>query len=138
MYRKKPEKRIFYQKEKSKKWNFHLIFSKKQVEAHNKMHITLERYTLKTWALRSFVDLRLAVLIHSWKSKIHCSDWARYIDFERSRLETLKKNSWESLLYVFRCVFISSFQRWKPQVSILFLSKVIQKTVTVLIFWNRY
>ena len=127
---------FFLSKKRRKKWVFHLILWKNQVETHSKMAVTLEQYKLKIWALRSFVDLWLPVLMHSWKSKIHCSDRTRYIDFERSRLKTLKKNCRESLKYMLRCVFISSFQRWKPQISIWFLLKVIQKIFRALLFWN--
>jgi hypothetical protein len=128
--------RFWYEKVSNKKVHFWKIFSENQLGAHNKMHITLERYKLKIWASCSFVDLRLAVLIHSWKSKIPCSDWTWYIDFERPRLKILKKNCRESLLYVLRCVFISSFQRWKPKVSILSISKFIRKILRALLFWN--
>ena len=92
MYPKKPEKWVFVKKKRQKTWNFHLFFSKNQLEARTKMYTTLERYKLTIWALRHFVDLRLPVLIHSWKSNNDYTDRAQYIDFERPRLKTLNKS----------------------------------------------
>ena len=45
-------------------------FSKHRVMALSTVSVTPERLEVKMWALRSFVDLRLAVLIHSKKLQI--------------------------------------------------------------------
>ena len=42
----------------------------------------------------------------------------------------------KSYFDILLCTRVCSFEWWKPQVSILFLSKVIQKILTALLFWN--
>ena len=63
------------------------------------MPITSERTKLKIWALRSFIDLRLAVLMHPLKQKTHPSDRTRYTGFQRARLEPLKNLLEKLLIY---------------------------------------
>ena len=59
-------------------------FSKNRVTALSKVPISPERLKLKMWALRSFVDLQLAVLMNSKKLKINIRDLTRDSGFQRT------------------------------------------------------
>ena len=67
------ENRCVYNKERAsnKKVYFLEFLSEKRIKAFSKMRITFEGIKLKSWGLRSFVDLHFAVLIHTGKSKNH-------------------------------------------------------------------
>jgi hypothetical protein len=62
---------IYNKKTSNKKLDFLKIFSKKQKIAFSEVAIIFEEIKLKIRGLRSFVDHRLMILMHTRKIKIH-------------------------------------------------------------------
>ncbi len=74
----------------------------------------------KSWIILSIFDWRFEWAPEKWKL-------TRYFAFGKGRSEAFKKADQKVLWYIIRCVFISSFQWWKPQSSILPLPKFFKK-----------
>jgi hypothetical protein len=78
----------------------------------------------------------LAVRMHPRKSKIHLSDHMQSVCVWKA-LQTIHiKIVRNKMSYMIRCALISSFQRWKPQVYISFLEKVIKKKHSPLFYFE--
>lgn len=62
---------------------------------------------------------------HPRKSRISHNTNKRNPEFLTVRYKNLREGVEEIFSYVFWCVIVSFFERWKPQLSILFLRKMI-------------
>ncbi len=110
--------------------------AKTRSDAASIWSITFERLEIKVSAFRRFVARQLRILVNSSKFKICCIFIGQQITLSRwPWITTYLWNHFQQF-YMNRCAESASFQRWKPQLSILFLSKVIQKIPTCLLFWN--
>ncbi len=105
-------------------------FTKTRSGAVSIWSITFERLKIKISAFRRFVARQLMILVHSWNFKICCifigqqtnlSIWPWIANYLSNKFQQF---------YMNRCAVSASFQQWKLQLSILFLSKVIQKIPT--------
>ena len=92
-----------------------------------KIHRTALFFLEKTQKIEVFVIFSAKDAFFNIRKKESFGKWL---------IATLRKVVRKIFSYTFRCVFMASVERWKPQVSILFLSKVIGEMLTALLFWT--